>query len=195
MKEPLNEQLARMQKLAGIITENQINENTKHTELKSLEDILLKNGYKFEGDDNGFSGKATYEKKINDLNTYEISLFKDYENSPVRILYFVGDDYTFTNGKKLNRGQADIRYKSINDAEKDLEGISQIKENISENDIFNNQYSVSNEAYGMMDSLVNENDYDNFIQSATNIMTTLTDNDFEPKDVFYYLYTRLTAEV
>jgi hypothetical protein len=26
-------------------------------------------------------------------------------------------------------------------------------------------------------------------------MTTLTDNDFEPKDVFYYLYTRLTAEV
>jgi hypothetical protein len=71
-----------------------------------------------------------------------------------------------------------------------------INENqINEDDIFNNQYSVSNEAYGMMDSLVNENDYDNFIQSATNIMTTLTDNDFEPKDVFYYLYTRLTAEV
>jgi hypothetical protein len=71
-----------------------------------------------------------------------------------------------------------------------------INENqINEDDIFNNQYSVSNETYGKMDNLVNENDYDNFIQSATNIMTTLTDNDFEPKDVFYYLYTRLTAEV
>ena len=47
----------------------------------------------------------------------------------------------------------------------------------------------------MMDDLVNEDDYDNFIKSATNIMTTLTSNDFEPKEVFYYLYTRLTAEV
>jgi hypothetical protein len=71
-----------------------------------------------------------------------------------------------------------------------------INENqINEDDIFNGQYSIGNEAYDRMDDLVNENDYDNFIQSATNIMTTLTDNDFEPKDVFYYLYTRLTVEV
>jgi len=68
-------------------------------------------------------------------------------------------------------------------------------EQISENDIFNNQYSVSNETYGKMDNLVNENDYDNFIKSATNIMTTLTDGGFEAKEIFYYLYTRLTAEV
>jgi hypothetical protein len=71
-----------------------------------------------------------------------------------------------------------------------------INENqINEDDIFNNQYSVSNETYGNMDGLVNENDYDNFIQSATNIMTTLTDGGFEAKEIFYYLYTRLTAEV
>jgi hypothetical protein len=71
-----------------------------------------------------------------------------------------------------------------------------INENqINEDDIFNNQYSVSNEAYKRMDGLVNENDYDNFIKSATNIMTTLTDDGFEPKEIFYYLYTRLTAEV
>jgi phage portal protein BeeE len=71
-----------------------------------------------------------------------------------------------------------------------------INENqINEDDIFNNQYSVSNEAYKRMDGLVNENDYDNFIQSATNIMTTLTDDGFEAKEIFYYLYTRLTAEV
>jgi hypothetical protein len=62
-------------------------------------------------------------------------------------------------------------------------------------DIFNNQYSVSDEAYERMEGLVNTNDYNNFIQSATNIMSTLTDEGFEVKDVFYYLYTRLTAEV
>jgi hypothetical protein len=125
----INETL-RMQMLAGIITEgqykNMLNKNTKHTELKPLEDILLKNGYKFAKDDAGFSGKATYEKKVDDLNTYEVSLFKDYEGSPVRILYFVGEDYTFSNGKKMNIGKADISYKSINDAKKDLEGISKI---------------------------------------------------------------------
>jgi|688.fasta_scaffold241192_2 hypothetical protein len=66
---------------------------------------------------------------------------------------------------------------------------------INENDIFNGQYSIGNEAYDKMDGLVNENDYDNFIQSATNIMNILTSNGFKPKEVFYYLYTRLTAEV
>ena len=39
----LNEQFRRMQRLAGIITEEQLNENTKHTELKPLENILLQN--------------------------------------------------------------------------------------------------------------------------------------------------------
>jgi len=103
-----------------------LKENTRHTELKPLEDILLQNGYKFAGDDSGFSGKATYEKKVDDLNTHEISLFKDYNESPVRILYFVADDYTFGNGKKLNRGQADISYTSIDDAKKDIEGVSKL---------------------------------------------------------------------
>lgn len=103
-----------------------LNENTAHNELKPLEDILIQNGYKFAGDDAGFSGKATYKKKVDDLNTYEISLFKNYEGSPVRILYFVSEDYTFSNGKKMNRGQADISYKSVEDAKKDLEGVSKL---------------------------------------------------------------------
>jgi len=130
MKKQLSEQFIRMQKLAGIITEN-----TRYNELKPLENILLKNGYKFSKDDAGFSGKATYEKKADGSNIYEISLFKDYEEDmgadkgktfPVRVLYFVADDYTFTNGKKLNRGQADINYISIDDAKKDLEGVSKL---------------------------------------------------------------------
>lgn len=108
------------------LASQKLNENTKHTELKPLEDILIKNGYKFAGDDKGFSGKATYEKKADELNTYEISLFKNYEGFPVRILYFVPEDYTFSNGKKINRGQADISYKSIDDTKKDLEGISKL---------------------------------------------------------------------
>jgi hypothetical protein len=108
------------------LKEASLKENTKHTELKPLEDILIQNGYKFSGDDAGFSGKATYKKKVDDLNTYEISLFKNYEGSPVRILYFVSEDYTFSNGKKMNRGQADISYKSIEDAKKDLEGVSKL---------------------------------------------------------------------
>jgi hypothetical protein len=103
-----------------------LNENTNHTELKPLEDILLKNEYKFIKDNIGFSGKATYEKKKDDLNTYEISLFKNFEGFPVRILYFVYDDFQFSNGKQLNKGQADIRYKNIDDAKKDLEGISKL---------------------------------------------------------------------
>jgi hypothetical protein len=101
-EEPLNESFLKMQKLAGVITEtqynqkkkilveNQVNENTKHTELKPLEDILIEKGYTFYKDDVGFSGKATYEKGDD-----EISLFKDYEEDmgadrdktfPVRIL-------------------------------------------------------------------------------------------------------------
>ena len=138
-EEVLNESFLKMQKMAGVITEaqynskkkalveNQLNENTKHSELKPLEDILLKNGYKFIGDNIGFSDKATYKKEANKINTYEISLFKDYlDKYPVRILYFVGEDFTFSNGEKMNRGQADIRYNSIEDAKKDLEGISVI---------------------------------------------------------------------
>jgi hypothetical protein len=54
---------------------------------------------------------------------------------------------------------------------------------------------VSEEAYQRMNDNVSETDYNNFIDSATNIMRDLTKEGFEVVDVFYYLYTRLTAEV
>jgi len=54
---------------------------------------------------------------------------------------------------------------------------------------------VSEEAYDRMNSLVNQNDLKNFIDSASNMMRDLTDEGFEPVEVFYYLYTRLTANV
>jgi hypothetical protein len=74
-------------------------------------------------------------------------------------------------------------------------GQQNVSENLNEDDIFNDTYTVSDEAYERMNNLVSESDYDNFISSATKIMNDLTDDGFEVKDVFYYLYTRLTAEV
>ena len=65
----------------------------------------------------------------------------------------------------------------------------------SNDDIFNNQYSVSDENYEKMDNLVNKNDLDKFMTSAASIMKSLTDEGFEVKDIFYYLYTRLTSEI
>ena len=118
--------------MAGVITEaqynskkkslieNQLNENTKHSELKPLEDILISKKYTFYKDDVGFSGKATYEKGDD-----EISLFKDYEVNdivmggkvlkqggkfPVRILHL-----------RNNKTIADKNYNSINDAKEYLD--------------------------------------------------------------------------
>ncbi len=106
-----------------------LNENTKYTDLKPLEDILLKNGYKWSSDDQGYHGRVDYTKQLDELNKANIALFHGYsEEIPVRILYFVPVDYTFSNGKKMNRGQADIDYKSIDEAKKDLEGVSSIKD-------------------------------------------------------------------
>jgi len=116
MKQILSEEFRRMQKLAGIIVENQLNENTKYSELKPLEDILLKNGYTFYKDDVGFSGKATYEKGDD-----EVSLFKDYEEDmgidrgktfPVRILHL-----------RNNKTLLDKNYNSIDDAKSILNNI------------------------------------------------------------------------
>ena len=76
-----------------------------------------------------------------------------------------------------------------------LGGMQNVAENLNEDDIFNNTYKVDEETYTRMDSSVNPSDYDDFIDSATKIMSDLTDEGFEVKDVFYYLYTRLTAEV
>ena len=66
------------------------------------------------------------------------------------------------------------------------------KAKLNEDDMSN---SVDDKTYESMDSLVNDDDYDDFINSATKIMKSLMDNGFEVKDIFHYLQTRLTAEV
>jgi len=116
----MNKEFLYMQKLAGIITESEyaakLNENTKHTELKPLEDILLEKGYTFYKDDVGFTGKATYEKGDD-----EISLFKDYEEDmgadrgktfPVRILHL-----------RNNKTLLDKNCDSIDSAKNILQGV------------------------------------------------------------------------
>jgi hypothetical protein len=142
MKQKLNEQFIRMQKIAGIVNEN----------LK--QDII------------NFWGTQQDDAAQSD-DEYEA----EWENE-----FFI-DNYPQYKGKE----------QEISSIVKTLQ--------INEDDIFKGQYSIGNEAYDRMDGLVNENDYDNFIQSATNIMNTLTSDGFDPKEVFYYLYTRLTVEV
>ena len=66
---------------------------------------------------------------------------------------------------------------------------------LKENDILNNTYEVNDEAYQRMEDLVNQKDLSNFISSASSIMKTLSDDGFETKDIFYYLYTRLISNV
>ena len=66
---------------------------------------------------------------------------------------------------------------------------------LKENDILNNNYEVNDEAYQRMEDLVNQKDLSNFVSSASSIMKTLSNNGFETKDIFYYLYTRLISNV
>jgi predicted DNA-binding ArsR family transcriptional regulator len=71
-----------------------------------------------------------------------------------------------------------------------------IKESLNEeDDIFDGSYKVSEEAYERMDNLVNQPDYMNFINSADKIMRNLVSEGFEVKDIYYYLYTRLLADI
>jgi hypothetical protein len=64
-----------------------------------------------------------------------------------------------------------------------------------EDDIFDESYKVSDEAYTRMDNLVGQSDYMNFINSADKIMRDLVSEGFEVKDIYYYLYTRLLADI
>jgi hypothetical protein len=66
---------------------------------------------------------------------------------------------------------------------------------IKEDDIFNGTYTVSDEVYERMDALTNQKDLLVFLDHASKIMRNLTDDGFEAKDIFYYLYTRLIADV
>jgi len=71
-----------------------------------------------------------------------------------------------------------------------------IKESLNEeDDIFDGSYKVSDEAYERMNNLVSQPDYMNFIDSAEKIMRDLVREGFEVKDIYYYLYTRLLADI
>jgi hypothetical protein len=71
----------------------------------------------------------------------------------------------------------------------------QVAESLNEDDIFDGSYKVSDEAYERMNNLVSQPDYMNFIDSAEKIMRDLVREGFEVKDIYYYLYTRLLADI
>jgi hypothetical protein len=70
-----------------------------------------------------------------------------------------------------------------------------VTESLNEDDIFDESYKVSGETYTRMDNLVGQSDYMNFINSADKIMRDLVSEGFEVKDIYYYLYTRLLADI
>ena len=187
MKQLLNEQFIRMQKLAGIITENENEAITLNpNKLKAFTMAVNKFG--------GSKGdKIDFLKIVELLSNNELAkaakAIQRIDTSPKERMYdIMMNTYPELHDMLFDNEEGD--YIALATPKAGLP-----ENQINEDDIFNDQYSISNEAYGMMDGLVNEDDYDNFIKSATNIMTTLTSNNFEPKEVFYYLYTRLTAEV
>ena len=59
----------------------------------------------------------------------------------------------------------------------------------------NNISEISDEMYERMEDLVNQNNLNTFISAATKIMGDLWGKGFEAKDVFDYLYTKLTTNV
>lgn len=48
-----------------------------------------------------------------------------------------------------------------------------------------------NDIHDRMDSLVNLQDYADFMNAAKKIMKDLEEEGFEKKDIFYYLYSEL----
>ncbi len=113
MKEHLNE-IVRFRKLAGLLIEN-----TKYADLKALEDILIKNGYKFVSDDDSFD-RATYKK-----DDKEISLFDKYDENKPKILFNVpGQSHEFAGKGEKRLVNYDIIFSDIQSAIPDLQAIS-----------------------------------------------------------------------
>ncbi len=55
--------------------------------------------------------------------------------------------------------------------------------------------SMNAQNFSRMDGLVKIQDIDDFISSATGIMTSLSDEGFDSKEIFDYLYLKLVANV
>ena len=179
MKQQLNE-IKRMQQLAGILNEN-------------LEPD-------FEEKAKAFVNK--HKNIIKDAIEFYENSPDEYEDSLIQTIYNffdqeLGEDWTTQisapnpeNEENYTYGWTDEKDEVFNNILKSiLETGSSLNEETS---------SVSDETYGKMDQLIqsdHEDDYDNFISSATNIMDTLVKNNFKVEDIFDYLKSRLEAEV
>ena len=184
MKKQLNE-IKRMQQLAGLITESQLNEELE-LDFKEKAKVfvnkhknIIKDAIKF------------YENRPDD---YEYSLIETIYNFLEQEL---GANWTTQisapkpeDEENYTYGWTDEKDEVFNDV---LKSILEPGSSLDEN-----QHSVSDETYGEMDNFIYTNhkdDYDNFIDSAINIINALWEKNYKVEDIFDYLNSRLEAEV
>lgn len=127
--------------------------------------------------------KSKWGKPSADTWFSDVKYFKDTHKSeklkPTDVIGIGDEEMTYADALKKYAGN--MREGNIEEANKDL--------------TYNFSHTVSDEAYRRMDGLVSQPEYFNFISSAAKIMDDLTNEGFETKDVYYYLFTRLTADV
>jgi hypothetical protein len=203
----MSKQLLHMQKLAGLITESEykeaLNENVLKNKIKELVHASLGEAKKKKKEPSDVAPQedVDIEEPTSDIDTStdtmspEVSAEIDIDPK----VKAIQDSLS----KALANAKALGDEKLVNQigntitmlVRTQVVGQQAVAESLNEDDIFDESYKVSDEAYERMDNLVNQSDYMNFINSATKIMEDLVNAKFEVKDIFYYLYTRLTAEV
>lgn len=168
MKQQINE-IKRMQQLAGIIAENQTNENIHNT---------IQMGGMFGG--RNFSAEAEEDKKaVEDIKAAIANGASEKDAiEQVSKKYKLYSDYLkrrYDQSNKVNEGEAAYEYEKGKEAgEKEEE--QKLKEG-----------RLSPEAYERMDSLVNEHDMDMLYDFGRNIVVDLTNEGFEDADVIEFI--------
>jgi uncharacterized protein YoaH (UPF0181 family) len=166
MKQQINE-IKRMQQLAGIIAENQTNENIHNT---------IQMGGMFGG--RNFSAEAEEDKKaVEDIKAAIANGASEKDAiEQVSKKYKLYSDYLkrrYDQSNKVNEGEAAYEYEKGKEAGEEEE---KLKEGM-----------LSSEAYERMDSLVNENDMDMLYDGGRNIVADLTNEGFEDDEVIEFI--------
>lgn len=212
----MNNQFERMQKLAGLITEGMgayeyekgkeagekaEKKKMKKSELKKqIKEMILAEMDIDITDDTDFydpvyeAKKKKDEEEVEDITVDDTEISTEMPAEPVSPSYDVQKELMDAleaaksiGDEKLVRqiGNALTYFTRTQVADKEVPTMNEGIEDLD----------VSEEAYDRMEFLVSQTDLRNFLDSASNMMRDLTDDGFKPVEVFYYLYTRLTANV
>jgi len=212
------EQFKRMQQLAGLITEGMgayeyekgkeagekvEKKKMKKSELKKQikEMILAEIDIDLSNDDNFYDpvAEAKKKKKEEEVEDIEVDTNVDMGTEMDTTSVPAASDVQKELMDALEAAKASGDEKLIRQIGNALTYFTRSQVSKEENPPAMNEgiedIEVSEESYERMNNLVSQDDYKNFIDSATNIMNDLTKDGFKVKEAFYYLYTRLTAEI